>query len=308
MKTAKEWSNTFDVLYNQVMNNAAAALDEYDKSVFLTKAQDEIVKNYFNPKGNKYQEGYDDSAKRQADFATLMKTVTLESLNSGDYDCFDYRSTAYKFPTDYFIAVNEQLQVFDNTMVFYPYTIVPLSYKEYARVMQKPYKYPPKNQAWRLITGEVAVEGTGYWVRSLSLPKIGSYTVADLPTPSPAEGKESYESIAEAEDAGWKYFKVSDDGAVPVIELIGKYATWVTKKYKLRYVRRPKPIILIDLDTVDNQLSINGVNKESPCELPEHIHEEIMQRAVELAKAAYATDQNGTAQLTNQVQIGQRSE
>ena len=33
-----------------------------------------------------------------------------------------------------------------------------------------------------------------------------------------------------------------------------------------------------------------------------------LQRAVELAKAAYATDQNGTIQLNNQVQMGQRSE
>ena len=122
--------------------------------------------------------------------------------------------------------------------------------------MQKPYKYPPKSQVWRLITGEVT----------------------------------------------------ANNNKVPVVEIIGRYNPDGTGSYKLRYVRRPKPIILVDLNTIDNNLSINGETSATTCELPEHIHEEILQRAVELAKAAYATDQNGTIQLNNQVQTGQRSE
>ena len=54
--TTQEFSNEFDVLYNNIMSNQAPGLDEYEKSVFLTKAQSEVLKNYFNPKGNKYQE------------------------------------------------------------------------------------------------------------------------------------------------------------------------------------------------------------------------------------------------------------
>ena len=38
----KEFSNEFDVLYNNIMSNQAPGLDEYEKSVFLTKAQDYI--------------------------------------------------------------------------------------------------------------------------------------------------------------------------------------------------------------------------------------------------------------------------
>ena len=54
-----EFSNEFDVLYNNIMSNAAPGLNEYEKSVFLTKAQEEIVKNHFNPEGNRYKEGLD---------------------------------------------------------------------------------------------------------------------------------------------------------------------------------------------------------------------------------------------------------
>jgi hypothetical protein len=254
MKTVKEWSDAFDVLFNEVMSNASASLDEYDKSIFLTKGQEEVIKNYFNPKGNKYQEGFDDNAKRQSDFATLLKVATLTAPSSS-YSNFDARSNAYQFPGDFFIAINEQYQVSADNKT-YPYTIIPLSYTEYNRMMQKPYKYPPKSQVWRLITGEVT----------------------------------------------------ANNNKVPVVEIIGRYNPDGTGSYKLRYVRRPKPIILVDLNTIDNNLSINGETSATTCELPEHIHEEILQRAVELAKAAYATDQNGTIQLNNQVQTGQRSE
>lgn len=34
----QEMSSEFDILYNQVNSNQAANIDEYEKSVFLTKA------------------------------------------------------------------------------------------------------------------------------------------------------------------------------------------------------------------------------------------------------------------------------
>ena len=36
--TLEEFSNEFDILYNNSMSNAAPGVDEYEKSVFLTKA------------------------------------------------------------------------------------------------------------------------------------------------------------------------------------------------------------------------------------------------------------------------------
>lgn len=70
--TNLEFSAEFDVLYNNITSNQAPGLDEYEKSVFLTKAQDEILKAYFNPKGNKLFEGFDDSTRRQIDFSNLV--------------------------------------------------------------------------------------------------------------------------------------------------------------------------------------------------------------------------------------------
>lgn len=156
--TNQEFSNEFDILYNNIASNQAPGLDEYEKSVFLTKAQDELVKNYFNPKGNKYQEGFDDSEKRQIDFSMIMRN---DSITTGFTDgTFDSRGKIITLPTDALMILNEYAVVTrassavtgDNTSVTnLRLIVVPLEYKEYSRLMSKPYKRPLKFQAWRLL-------------------------------------------------------------------------------------------------------------------------------------------------------------
>ena len=234
-----EFSNGFDVLYNNIMSNAAPGINEYEKSVLLTKAQDEVLKNYFNPKGNKYQEGFDGSAKRQIDFSGLIsvKEGTLLNGQAG----FDLRAKIYRMPEDVFLIINETLTTDTGVK-----QVVPISFDEYSRLMSKPYKEPLKYQAWRLVT-----EGSG-----------------------------------------------SDNIIVELIPHSGE----TISKYTIRYVRRPKPIVLVDLASEYGDVSINGVSTISECELNPLIHEEILQRAVELAKIVYTGDANGL------LQAGQRSE
>ena len=38
-----EFSSEFDILYNNIMSNTAPGLDEYEKSVFLTQAQEQLI-------------------------------------------------------------------------------------------------------------------------------------------------------------------------------------------------------------------------------------------------------------------------
>lgn len=242
--TIQEFSNEFDVLYNNIMSNQAPGLDEYEKSVFLTKAQSEIIKNYFNPKGNKYQEGFDGSQKRQVDFSKLMKTYASSGTVPTPTSFFGNVTGAYKitWPNDVFVVVNEVVDVIkkgDNRK--YRLQVIPIKYDEYLRVSSKPYKQPLKNQAWRIINGENDI----------------NLIVGHLNNVSP-------------------------------------------NGYHIRYVKHPKPIILESLD--GSGLSINNETNEMGCELDPEIHPEILQRAVELARAAYAGD------LKSNVELGQRNE
>lgn len=236
--TTNEFEWEFDVLYNNIASNAAPGINSYEKSVLLTKAQEEIIKNYFNPQGNKYKEGFDDSVKRQIDFSGLISVAQGTLL---DQQGFDLRAKVFKIPTDVFLIINESIVT--NTGVK---QIIPIKFDEYTRLMSKPYKEPLKYQAWRLVTeGDI---NTGV-------------TVEIIPN--------SQETI---------------------------------DNYTLRYVRRPRPIILADLKSEYGDVSINGETSISQCELNPLIHREILQRAVELAKITYLGDINGV------LQSGQRSE
>lgn len=75
------------------------------------------------------------------------------------------------------------------------------------------------------------------------------------------------------------------DLGIDEVELISKFTI---KGYKVSYIRKPKPIILEDL----YQVSIEGINTASECELNSNLHSIILQRAVETAITYMATKFN----------------
>ena len=148
--TVSEFSNEFDVLYNNVTSNQAPGLDEYEKSVFLTKAQKIIVRRQFDPASDQLREGFDGSQQRQYDFSTLLITEDLKNATadmSAD-EKIDSRSSVFIWPSSCFLGVNEVIV----DQAGNQYSVNPISYDEYYRQMTKPYQYPPKKIAWRLMT------------------------------------------------------------------------------------------------------------------------------------------------------------
>lgn len=243
----KEMSDTFDILYNNITSNQAPGLNEMEKSVFLTKAQDEVIKNYFVPEGNPHQKGFDDSQKRQIDFSMLINVNKLTPSSTEGKDCLDPRAYTYNLPSDIMFIINESLYLDDTKTKIRQ--VIPISYDEYTRLMSKPYKEPLRYQAWRLMS------------------QTSNVPVAEV--------------ILNSSDK-----KVSS-----------------SPTYVVRSVKRPNPIILVDLEeSFGEDLKIHGKSEETPCELDPSIHEEILQRAVELAKIAWQGDTNAI------VQAGQRSE
>ena len=71
--TVQEFSNQFDILYNAIATQSAPGIDSYEKSVYLTKAQLEIIKNYYDPASNRKQKGFEGSEKRRVDLKNLIR-------------------------------------------------------------------------------------------------------------------------------------------------------------------------------------------------------------------------------------------
>lgn len=365
--TTQEFSNEFDVLYNNIMSNQAPGLDEYEKSIFLTKAQEELVRDYFNSRNVKNAQGFDDSQKRQYDFSTLLSSITLPDfidtyralsvLNSVIYNTiFDSRAKIYIAPSDLFLVINESIEDSAKRR----YSVLPISYDEYNRLMLKPYGFPLKRQAWRIISdrtsslvgwGGKQVDSATFLFKSKYFKTIEIYISLssgnNILKPDVIEGDNivrisMYLPINNLVDY-WKTYLSDDRGlkkagldkylyplniatgnfpssgiteptsftisiapaimesgevvSTPIFEIIGRFTGDI--EYKMRYIKTPKPIILANLSDIQEGLSINGYNTVTECELPLNTHQEILQRAVELAKASYQGDLSSVIQTGN---------
>lgn len=261
-----EFSDSFDSLLNSYASQAVfgeqasrqeIVLDEYEKSVLLTQAQDIVVKSIFDRKKNSTGDGFDDNTERQMDFSTLTTVATLQQAMD-QTSTFDDRGILYYMPRR--VASKTRPDTFDITYdyTFHPgedasiapdvlfilneklvtvakgiiknYVVVPINYKEYDREMSKPYAQPLKKQAWRLFQNQT----TGFDFRSELIPRW------NLTTNETITG------------------------------------------YRIRYIRRPIPIVLTDLP---DGLSIDGITRKTECELNPILHPEILQKAVEIAAA-----------------------
>lgn len=243
--TTQEFSTEFDVLYNNIASNGAPGINEYEKSVFLTKAQNELIKAYFLKVSNKLQSGYDDNALQQTNFSNL---IVLKTYQNNDLEEAKYSSIANSksvvMPKNSLFILNEQLLVTDANNKNKTLIVVPINGDAYSRLLSKPFKRPLKNQAWRL---DVNMEST------------------------------------------------EDEQCADLIPTAGT----TIKGYQIRYVKKPTPIILT---TLEDGIMIDGEFEEMTCKLNPILHPEVLQRAVELAKASY------TGELTNMLQLGYTSQ
>lgn len=243
--TTQEFNTEFDVLYNNIASNGAPGINEYEKSVFLTKAQNELIKAYFLKVSNKLQSGYDDNALQQTNFSNL---IVLKTYQNNDLEEAKYSSIANSksvvMPKNSLFILNEQLLVTDTNNKNKTLIVVPINGDAYSRLLSKPFKRPLKNQAWRLDVNMESTEDEQY---------------ADL---------------------------------IPT-------AGTTIKGYQIRYVKKPTPIILT---TLEDGITIDGESEEMTCKLNPILHPEVLQRAVEFAKASY------TGELTNMLQLGYTSQ
>jgi hypothetical protein len=100
---------------------------------------------------------------------------------------------------------------------------------------------------------------------------------------------------------------ISNDGTGRADIVVGPVDTLT--KYTVSYIRKPKPIIIDNLEegmTLDGYTYGKGENQTQGCELDPILYEEILQRAIELAKVAWTATGVESAQMV--VQTGQRSE
>ena len=303
--TAQEFSSEFDLLYNNISSAQAPGLTEYEKSVFLTKAQDEIIKNYFTnvQGGNKYQQGIEDSAKRYADFSALVTIATL-SAETDRTKCFDERGLIFKLPNGQAGAPKALITISEKFMtgnipsekvnpVYTTYQVVSVKFDEYLKLMSKPSSDPLKKQVWKLMgnsaSGNGSIEIVRHWKDKNNTENVLVIRYIRKPYPIILENLISQDLSIEGYQTPFAGGGKKSDYEVKTI----KEATDGKEDgiYAIMYIPNQTIFPRVYTTSAKASSSIEDlVASSNVCELAEELHSEILQRAVELAKIFYTGD------------------
>lgn len=222
----QEFSNEFDILYNNIMSNQAPGLNEYEKSVFLTLSQESVVKDLYN--GNFNGTSFDGDEELKRYLSPLIKDAKIKTYSEGTKIFLN----KFKLPDDLLFLIHEDsyietiiIEKGEQKNLSKTIPVIPTNYDNLHKTLKNPFRKDSDNRVLRLDAGN------------------------------------------------------------SLVELISKYPI---SEYRIKYLSKPAPIILVNLEEYYPNLSINGESEARGCSLDSNIHREILNRAVALAKQNYA--------------------
>lgn len=188
--TLEEFSNGFDILVNSYKRfkdfDKQELLDsiefnEYEKSFYLTKAQEELVVQLYSGK-NQYGDSFEgvEETRRYLDSLVKTKVYQIEEQASG-YRGVSENSIFFVLPEDLAFITMEQITYDDTELGCYNGNIAsvyPVTQDEYNRIKSNPFRGATKYKALRLDSGDKVVE-------LISKYDIKEYLVRYLAKPTP---------------------------------------------------------------------------------------------------------------------------
>ena len=214
--STKEFSDIFDVkLASYIYDNNKfgvinkISFDEYEKSVFLSQAQEEIILELYSGRNNKSIE-FESTEESKRLLHNLIKEKTY---SDSDEDIIKKAQNKYfvSKPTDLLFIIYEQCELQLSTAL-----VIPTKYDDLFNDLNNPFKGP-------------------------SLKRV---------------------------------LRVDSENGMTL------YSKYTIDKYIINYIKKPAPIILLDLE---NDLEINGISTKSESEVDSSLHNDIVDRAVKLA-------------------------
>lgn len=228
--TNQGFSDAFDTLlssykaqgsFGEAVSKMDIVLDEYEKSLFLTQAQDDYVLSLYtgkNPTGESFEQTeelrrYLAPLLREAELTPITNTTGILGMGS--------TSKFFTLPEDvWFITYESVTLISDSCGNVSTLAVYPAKQDEYHKIKRNPFR-----------------------------------------------GANAYRALR---------FDLSEGN----VEVVSKYPV---DTYYIRYLKALSPIVLVDLP---DGLEIRKQSTTLPCELPETLHQHILELAVALALRA----------------------
>lgn len=175
----KEFSDRFDTLLNSFGNTPNIVLDEYEKSVFLTNAQEEIIIDIYSGK-NIFGDSFEKTEEIRRYLNELVETYITDSKVSGHIG-ISKNSVFYEIPKDVWFITYESATLQDDKLGCFngeEALIVPVTQDDFYKVQKNPFRGPSKTRILRL-------DNKGSIVELVSEFNINRYLMKYITKPSP---------------------------------------------------------------------------------------------------------------------------
>lgn len=148
--TPQEFSIEFDILYNNLASNAAPPINEYEKSVLLTKAQSDIVLELYSGR-NQLGISFESNEEARQYLKILIVKASVNLNESTPTKCNNY--SRYTIDKDWrssvLFSIKEEIESTTDKgteSVINTYPVVPISTDTLESTIKNPFKGPKKNR------------------------------------------------------------------------------------------------------------------------------------------------------------------
>lgn len=205
--TTEELSNGFDLLvssyrrikkFDDKENLDSVEFDEYEKSFFLTKAQEEVVIGLYSGK-TATGESFENTEELRRYLEPLVYTQELQSTTViGQPVITNDKSTFYSLPDNIAFITMESVRLKDTSLGCYNSSdgtiadVYPCTQDEYSKIKNNPFRGPTKYRVLRLDIGNNKVQliskYTVYKYIIRYMKKVSPIILEDLPNDITIDG------------------------------------------------------------------------------------------------------------------------
>lgn len=180
----KEFLNEFDLLYNNIRSNMAPSLNEYEISLFLTEAQEVLVKEFYTGK-NAFRQSFEKDEEVTRSLSSLVRTFVTSEEYSPEFisdivETISPSSSLYKIPEEVWYIIKEGVKLDDELGCYQGQYIdvVPVRHDKVSSITRNPFRREGDFRVLRLSIADNLHE-------LISKYPIMSYMIRYIVQPSP---------------------------------------------------------------------------------------------------------------------------
>lgn len=178
--TVAEFNAEFDILYDNISSSSAPGLDLYEKSVYLTTAQLELIKAAYcgyNP----LKRSFEGDEQKRRELSELVKDFKSLAFIDSSKSLFA-ESKLVNIPEDVMYIIYESAELLNSCGNKIKVEVNPTSYDNLNSSMKNPFRKPNGKRVFRL---DISKDATLKNVELVSEVSLVSYSMRYIKYPSP---------------------------------------------------------------------------------------------------------------------------